>query len=122
MMMPHVQSAGRSLARSFLVLALTACAMSCGSSPIAHGDGGGGAGALDAPVVDRPAGGAGGAGGSATGSDGSADRVAGVGETCQVASDCGSGHCVDGVCCAVECSGTCQSCALPGNLGTCLLA
>src|ERR1044071_5002891 len=121
-MRPHVQIAGRRVMRLSLALALMACGLSCGSSPIAHDDGGGGAGAMDAPVVDRPVSGAGGAGDSGNGADASADHVAGIGETCQVAGDCGSGHCTDGVCCSTECAGMCQSCALPGNLGTCLLA
>src|SRR5262249_32947054 len=30
------------------------------------------------------------------------------------------GFCVDGVCCADACSAECKTCALPGNLGTCV--
>ena len=41
------------------------------------------------------------------------------GETCAVAADCGSGYCIDGVCCNTTCTGTCQSCAVPGRLGAC---
>ncbi len=44
----------------------------------------------------------------------------GEGCTAAAASTCGSGFCVDGVCCAVaSCSGACQSCAVPGHEGTC---
>jgi hypothetical protein len=33
------------------------------------------------------------------------------GRTCLAASDCGSGYCVDGVCCGSACTGTCQACS-----------
>jgi hypothetical protein len=42
-----------------------------------------------------------------------------VGTTCTVNSDCGTGSCVDGVCCSSAACGTCQSCAVAGALGTC---
>jgi hypothetical protein len=32
---------------------------------------------------------------------------------------CSTGNCVDGVCCDTPCGGTCQSCNLPGHVGTC---
>ncbi|HEX2873680.1 MAG TPA: SUMF1/EgtB/PvdO family nonheme iron enzyme [Polyangiaceae bacterium] len=32
------------------------------------------------------------------------------GETCDVGEECSSGHCVEGVCCDVACTGTCESC------------
>jgi hypothetical protein len=124
-MRPQAQIAERLVVRLSLALGLAALGLSCGSSPISHNDGGDGATGIDAPVADRPVSGSGGASasdGSTTGSDGSADHFANLGETCSTASDCGSGHCVDGVCCSAECSGACQSCALPGNLGTCMLA
>jgi hypothetical protein len=38
------------------------------------------------------------------------------------ASDCGSGFCIDGVCCATACLGTCQSCNVGGSAGTCVFA
>ena len=41
------------------------------------------------------------------------------GQACTLGSLCGSGHCADGVCCTAPCSGTCQSCKLPGKLGAC---
>jgi hypothetical protein len=40
------------------------------------------------------------------------------GWACTVESDCASGRCVDGVCCATTCS-TCEACDLPGSVGTC---
>jgi hypothetical protein len=42
-----------------------------------------------------------------------------IGFTCGTAAECGSGFCVDGVCCENACSGTCQSCALAGSPGHC---
>jgi MYXO-CTERM domain-containing protein len=35
-------------------------------------------------------------------------------------SDCGSGFCVEGVCCNSTCLGTCQSCTVAGSEGTCV--
>jgi hypothetical protein len=47
----------------------------------------------------------------------------GEGCTATTASSCASGFCVDGVCCqAAACSGTCQSCAVAGQEGTCAQA
>jgi len=31
---------------------------------------------------------------------------------CNIDSDCGSGHCADGVCCNTACTGTCQACTM----------
>ena len=42
------------------------------------------------------------------------------GQTCTAAADCGSGNCVDGICCSGTCTGTCQSCAVAGSLGSCV--
>jgi hypothetical protein len=42
-----------------------------------------------------------------------------LGGPCTQASECGSNVCQQGVCCDVLCSGTCQSCALPGSAGKC---
>jgi hypothetical protein len=39
------------------------------------------------------------------------------GQGCGVASDCESGHCVDGVCCQSACDGACQRCDLPPTPG-----
>src|SRR5262249_36193554 len=44
---------------------------------------------------------------------------AGSAATCTMASQCPTGFCVDGVCCNSACNGTCESCAVPGSLGTC---
>jgi hypothetical protein len=38
---------------------------------------------------------------------------------CSADAECKSGHCVDGVCCATDCSKTCMACNLPGAEGTC---
>jgi hypothetical protein len=47
----------------------------------------------------------------------------GEGCTAATASNCTSGFCVDGVCCAVaSCSGACQSCSVAGKEGTCVRA
>jgi hypothetical protein len=42
-----------------------------------------------------------------------------LGGTCQTGTDCQTGICAQGFCCNVDCSGTCQSCAIPGYEGTC---
>ena len=42
------------------------------------------------------------------------------GQTCTANTDCGSGFCVDGKCCNSACTGTCQSCAVAGSLGSCV--
>lgn len=54
-------------------------------------------------------------------------RVAqGLGDACRDDLACGSGHCVDGVCCDDVCgggkTGDCTSCNLPGMLGHCAVA
>ena len=41
------------------------------------------------------------------------------GQACAAATECGSGHCVDGVCCDSACTATCKSCAVSGSPGTC---
>ncbi|MGB8298982.1 MAG: kelch repeat-containing protein [Polyangia bacterium] len=47
----------------------------------------------------------------------------GEGCTAATASNCASGFCVDGVCCAAaSCSGACQSCSVAGKEGTCVQA
>lgn len=42
------------------------------------------------------------------------------GSGCRYATECASGHCVDGVCCATACDVPCMSCDHPGKAGRCL--
>jgi len=42
-----------------------------------------------------------------------------LGSTCGCDSDCDSGFCIDGVCCASACQETCKACNVPGMMGTC---
>ena len=41
------------------------------------------------------------------------------GSTCKADGDCASGHCAGGLCCDAACTDACQSCSLPGLVGTC---
>ncbi|MFQ6083849.1 MAG: hypothetical protein ACE5WD_10910, partial [Candidatus Aminicenantia bacterium] len=41
------------------------------------------------------------------------------GQPCSFGGECGSGWCVDGVCCDSACNGTCLACNLAGNEGVC---
>jgi len=106
---------------ALLALALSG-ALSCGTSdPIVRDDGSAGAsGAHDASVPDRAV--STGEGGRSGTADAAADRLAGIGTTCAAGADCQSGHCFDGVCCAQDCSEACHTCALPGSVGTCMVA
>ncbi len=45
-----------------------------------------------------------------------------VGQPCAGPTQCTSGFCADGVCCATACSGLCLTCAAPGSTGTCMPA
>jgi hypothetical protein len=73
--------------------------------------GGGGTGGMGGAGGMGGGGGIGGAGGSAGGKNN--------GQACSGASQCASGFCVDGVCCAGACAGACQACNVPGKEGTC---
>jgi len=42
------------------------------------------------------------------------------GQTCNTSTDCGSGYCVDNICCNSSCQGICQGCNVPGKLGSCV--
>ncbi|MFO0679755.1 MAG: kelch repeat-containing protein [Polyangiaceae bacterium] len=42
------------------------------------------------------------------------------GRACRLGTECASGHCVDGVCCDSACTGRCEACDVPGNVGTCI--
>lgn len=42
------------------------------------------------------------------------------GKPCGANDHCQSGHCVDSICCAGACDGTCQSCAVAGKEGQCV--
>jgi sugar lactone lactonase YvrE/subtilisin-like proprotein convertase family protein len=42
-----------------------------------------------------------------------------LGTVCMADGECQSGSCADGVCCTSMCAGVCQSCNLPGAVGTC---
>ena len=79
------------------------------------------------PNVARPDGGGDGPGGGKGGyvrpnvgacASPPADKK-GNGEACGCHDECGSGKCVDGVCCNNACLGTCQACNVPGLMGTC---
>jgi subtilisin-like proprotein convertase family protein len=48
-------------------------------------------------------------------------KKANDGSTCAEDKECISGICTDGFCCDSECGLTCESCALPGKVGTCTL-
>ncbi|MBK8252709.1 MAG: hypothetical protein IPK82_08580 [Polyangiaceae bacterium] len=41
------------------------------------------------------------------------------GQSCTVGAECGSGNCIDGVCCNTACGTQCEACNLAGSLGTC---
>jgi hypothetical protein len=43
------------------------------------------------------------------------------GSSCASDGECASGQCVDGLCCNDACTGTCESCAVPGSIGRCVI-
>lgn len=81
------------------------------------GSTGGAAGSSGASGGWKAAGG--GAGTGSIGSTGGGSGKTPAGLDCANPGDCASGLCFDGVCCQSECSGTCESCNLPGSAGTC---
>ena len=57
--------------------------------------------------------------GAETGVDCGGSCKACTGDPCSTGGGCLSGKCVDKVCCATDCNGTCQVCNIQGSLGTC---
>ena len=51
--------------------------------------------------------------------DGAGDCKDKVGQMCTMADSCATGQCSDGLCCDVDCSGPCHTCAPSGMGGTC---
>lgn len=43
------------------------------------------------------------------------------GQACGAGDSCDTGYCVDGYCCNSGCTGACQACNVPSNLGTCTI-
>ncbi len=96
------------------VLALAACNDTAGDDGGDGGTGGstGGTGGIGGT------GGDGGSGGSTGGTGGGTSDLP-LGATCSAGPECASGACVDDLCCADACAGTCMACNLPGHLGEC---
>ena len=108
--------------RTLVAGALVSLIASCGGSGGQHANTdatndtpiGGGDGANDRPAD-------GGAGDSSSGDSGGTPGHP-PGTPCLVATECESGFCVDGVCCAGACTDVCFTCALQGAVGTCMPA
>ncbi|HVE84331.1 MAG TPA: PKD domain-containing protein, partial [Myxococcales bacterium] len=56
---------------------------------------------------------------SITGTQGGIQVVKALGSACAAAAECGSGFCIDQVCCNNACGAACQACNLTGLAGTC---
>jgi hypothetical protein len=82
------------------------------------GAGGSGGGSGGSGVAGS--GGGAGAGGGGSNDAGGETRPP-LGQQCQLAADCPSNFCVDGVCCDTACKGPCESCGFVGNEGVCRL-
>jgi hypothetical protein len=52
--------------------------------------------------------------------DNTCKPVAGTGNPCNNGGECGSGNCVDGVCCNTACNGLCEVCNDPASKGLCI--
>ena len=60
--------------------------------------------------------------GTSSGTSGTSGSSGGSGNTCKTNSECPTGFCVDGQCCASACVGQCESCKEPGKEGECVPA
>jgi hypothetical protein len=89
-----------------------------GGGPGGFGGGGAGAGGRDAGQGDAP-GGPRPEAGTGDGRTCQPGRGKSLGASCGCAEECGSGFCVDGVCCNLACSGACASCNQPDSMGEC---
>jgi len=85
--------------------------------PPTGGAGSGGTGGPGGPAGGTGGGGTGGGPGPGMGGTSAPGRA--NGESCSVASECVSSHCIDGVCCEEDCHNACRSCALPDTKGLC---
>lgn len=129
--------ATRSIALATLGAAAALGACSAVEEPVRPGGGGSGgcAAASECPApngeCEAPACEAGVCGsapapaGAACGQSGTCDAAGNCleanGEACAGPSECASGACVDGVCCAGPCDGICMACDVAGSEGTCAL-
>jgi hypothetical protein len=102
-----------------LPLVTLACVVGCRSRALDPT--GSGTIALDGGGAGGDSGGSGASGAAGAGGGIGTPRPRfGQGEPCASNADCDSGHCVDGVCCAGDCVGSCYTCAAPGTVGTCV--
>ncbi len=105
------------------ILAAAACSTEVGGLKNMNGDGGGGTGGVTDDAGTNPGNADSGLGmrsDAARGCEaGSPMGRAPNGATCTCSSECGSGFCVDGMCCNSACTGTCQACNIRSSPGTC---